>query len=133
MESYGFLTPRQMEVLKLRAQGYSQEEIAKLLGTSRENITIIEKRAREKVEKARVTIKVFESLKPIEVTIPSSLNLFSAPQVIFQAADRHGIKVRYNSTTVVGILRRKAGDKIVGNSIVEPIKIKILRSGEIVI
>ncbi|GCC11589.1 putative transcriptional regulator [archaeon] len=133
MEDYGFLTKRQMEVLGFRAQGYSQGEIAKLLGTSRENITIIDKRAREKVKKARTTIKIFESLEPVEITIPTSINLFSAPQFIFHAADRHEIRVRYNSTTVIGILRRKAGNCIVGNSVVEPIKIKILRSGHIVV
>ncbi len=130
---YGFLTERQFEVLKLRAQGLTQEEIAKILGTSRENVSVIEKRAKEKVEKARETIRAFESLNPVKIVLPQGLNLFSAPEVVFQKADMHGIKVRYNSTALIGIIRRKAGDKISVNTIAEPVEIKLLRNGDVII
>lgn len=38
-----FLTDTQIKVLKLRKKGLTQEEIAKMLGTSRANISMIEK------------------------------------------------------------------------------------------
>jgi len=130
---YGFLTERQFEVLKLRARGLTQEEIAKILGTSRENVSVLEKRAKEKVEKARETIRAFESLNPVKIVLPQGLNLFSAPEFVFQKADMHGIKVRYNSTALIGIIRRKAGDKIAVNTIAEPVEIKLLRNGDVII
>jgi len=127
------LTERQLQILKLRARGYKQKEVAEYMGTTRENVAILEKRARENVERARATIKAFDSLEPISLTLPVTINLFRAPELIFGEGDKHGIKVRCNSTAIVGILRRKAGDKIVGNSIVEPIEVKLLRNGDILI
>lgn len=131
--SYGFLTERQFEVLKLRAQGLTQEEIARILGTSRENVSVLEKRAKEKVKRARETIRAFESLNPVKIVLPQGLNLFSAPKVVFHKADIHGIKVRYNSTALIGIIRRKAGDKIAVNTIAEPVEIRLLRNGDVII
>jgi Tfx family DNA-binding protein len=42
----GFLTERQYKVLELRVKGYKQDEVARMLGTTRENIAMIEKKAR---------------------------------------------------------------------------------------
>ena len=47
------LTKKQIEILKLRSNGYSQADIAKKLGTSRANISAIEKSAWENVKRAR--------------------------------------------------------------------------------
>ena len=52
-EKKGHLTPQQYTVLKHRAEGKSQEETAKLLGTTRKNISLIERRARRKYRESR--------------------------------------------------------------------------------
>ncbi|RLG55442.1 MAG: transcriptional regulator, partial [Candidatus Hydrothermarchaeota archaeon] len=75
MTKESFLTEKQIKVLELRAKGYTQEQIAKILGTSRVNVTILEKKAKENVEKARKTIELFESLTPIKVTIKKDANI----------------------------------------------------------
>ena len=56
------LTKRQMEIMRLRHEGYSQEEIASGLGTTKQNISAIEKMARKNVERAENTIKFIKTL-----------------------------------------------------------------------
>ncbi len=51
------LTRRQMDVLKLRNEGYSQDEITKRGGTTKQNISTIEKMAWRNVKRAENTIK----------------------------------------------------------------------------
>ena len=46
------LTRRQMDVLKLRNEGYSQDEITKRRGTTEQNISTIEKMAWRNVKRA---------------------------------------------------------------------------------
>ncbi len=133
MAKESFLTEKQIKVLELRAKGYTQEQIAKILGTSRVNVTILEKKAKENVEKARKTIELFESLTPIKVTIKKDANIFEIPQIIFSEADKHGIEVVYNSTSIIGMVRRSAGDKIFGNRVIRDFEILILRSGKIIV
>lgn len=126
-----FLTPKQLGVLKLRSEGYTQEEIARKLRTTRENVTITEKRAKENVERARATIDAFEMLDPVEMRIEAGSEVFEIPRAIFKEADKYGIKVLYNTTSLVGIMRRKLGGKIRGNKISEGFKVLILRSGRV--
>lgn len=129
----GFLTEKQLKILELRAQGYKQREIAELLGTTRENVAILEKRARENVEKARRTIIAFESLSPVKVLLEEGEDLFSAPEKILRIADRHGIKVVHNKTSLIGMLRRHAGSRIQGNRIAGRVVVNLLRSGRVIV
>jgi len=133
MAKESFLTEKQIKVLELRAKGYTQEQIAKILGTSRVNVTILEKKAKENVEKARKTIELFESLTPIKVTIKKDANIFDIPEIIFSEADKHGIEIIYNSTSIIGLIRRNAEDKIFGNRVIKDFEILILRSGKIIV
>lgn len=126
-----FLTPNQLKVLELRARGLTQEEVAELIGTTRANVSIAEKRAKENIEKARKTLKAFEMLHPIVLNIPKETDLFQVPVLIYQEADKHGIKVLYNTTSLIGVLRRRAKSKISGNRVTEGFKILILRGGRV--
>ncbi len=54
---------KQWKILELRARGFTQLETAKKLGTSRANVSMIEWRARRKLDKARATIQVYENLQ----------------------------------------------------------------------
>lgn len=126
-----FLTSKQLKVLELRGKGYTQEEIAKMIGTSRVNVSITEKRAKDNIEKARNTLDAFERLDPIVLEVQAGIDVFQVPLLIFKEADKHGIKILYNTTSLIGILRRKAGEKIRGNKVVEGFRVLILRRGKV--
>jgi Tfx family DNA-binding protein len=59
-----FLTKRQIEVLKLRMKGLTQEQVADILKTSRENVANLENRAYVNIMRARITLKILEELNP---------------------------------------------------------------------
>ncbi len=59
------MTDRQWEVIRMRAEGLTQAEVAKRLKTTRENISIIEHRAHDKISAAKATLA---ALKDLEVT-----------------------------------------------------------------
>ncbi len=129
--SGSFLTERQLKILELRSKWHTQEEIARELGTTRENVTITERRARENVKKARRTIDAFEMLSPVEIEIEKGDDVFQVPDKILRMGDTNGIDILYNKTTIVSMLRRKAGDRIRGNKILDGFKVLLLRNGKI--
>jgi len=70
------LTRRQMEVLKLRNVGYTQAEIGKKIGKTKQNISTIEKMACRNVKKAENTIKFVKLLEtPIWFRVEGNINL----------------------------------------------------------
>jgi hypothetical protein len=127
-----FLTSKQLKVLELRGKGYTQEEIARLIGTSRVNVTITEKRAKENIQKARKTIEAYEKLNPVALEISRDMDIFEVPKRIFSEADKHGIKVLHNTPSLIGIMRRRLGDRIIGNKVTSKFKVQLLRSGKVI-
>ena len=64
------LTDRQMQVLKLRSRGITQDRVARQLKTTRENVSILESRARRNIKRAKATIEILEDLgMAIRITI----------------------------------------------------------------
>jgi Tfx family DNA-binding protein len=53
----GLLTDEQLNILGYRFDGLKQEEIARRLGTTRQNVSLIERRARGNIMKAEATLK----------------------------------------------------------------------------
>ena len=49
----GLLTDRQMEVLRYRKQGLTQQQIADIISTSKANVCTIEKSAMENIKRAK--------------------------------------------------------------------------------
>lgn len=57
---------KQWEILKLRARGLTQSETARRVGTSRANVSMIEWRAKKKLDRARGTLETYDSLQTSE-------------------------------------------------------------------
>lgn len=127
------LTEGQKKVLKLRDEGYTQREIAQILGTSRANVSIMEKRAKLNLEKARATIKEYSILvAPVRVRIKKGMDVLSVPKLIFKQADKRGIKVRLNSLELIARINAEKKDKIENRIIMEDFEVYIAKNGGIV-
>ncbi|MFV2040656.1 MAG: Tfx family DNA-binding protein [Candidatus Hydrothermarchaeales archaeon] len=122
----GLLTPRQREILKHRMTGKTQREIAEILGTSRENITIAEKRAREKVKRALETIREYEKITATPIDISEITDPTKIPKIIFTHADKVGLKVAHSATDIIELVEAYA--KTHGKT---PKKALLLESGKI--
>ncbi|WP_258085086.1 Tfx family DNA-binding protein [Thermococcus thermotolerans] len=105
MPSKSFLTEQQIRILRLRARGLKQSEIAEMLGTSRANISILERRALEKVEKARNTLLIWEQINSkISVEVRKGEDIFTVPVKLFRKADELKIKVPYSTAEIIAFL-----------------------------
>ncbi|WP_048159842.1 Tfx family DNA-binding protein [Thermococcus barophilus] len=100
-----FLTEQQIRILQLRAKGLKQSEIAELLGTSRANVSILEHRALEKIEKARNTLLIWEQINSkISVEVKKGEDIFTIPDKLFKKADELKIKVPYSTAEIIAFL-----------------------------
>lgn len=131
MKKIGLLTERQIEVLKLRAQGLTQEEVAERLKTSRENVTILEKRAYQNIKLARETLAALKTFGvSATVVIKPGTHLVDVPRIILNKADEANIKVKANFTRIFDEIRFKAGDKVKRSRVTRQITVKILPNGD---
>jgi Tfx family DNA-binding protein len=131
--NYGFLSDRQFEVLRLRIKkGLSQAEVASMLGTTRENVTIIEKKARRNIRLAEETIQAYKLLLCVtKVNIEAGTRLVDVPGIVIRAGDSIGVKLNVNFTRMYDEIRFKAGDCVSGSRVVKPFTIAIFRDGNI--
>jgi len=130
---HGFLSDRQFEVLRLRIRkGLSQAEVASTLGTTRENVTIIEKMARRNIRLAEETLQTYRLLLSVaKIKIEVDTHLIDVPGIVVKAGDSIGIKLKANFTRIYDEIRFKAGNCISGSRVVKPFTIAIFRDGSI--
>ena len=100
------LTDRQMEVLRYRKQGLTQQQIADIISTSKANVCTIEKSAMENIRRAKETLEFLYTLDATHLcTIPSGTDLFNVPAIIFGEAEKIKIKVKYDTISLINRLR----------------------------
>jgi len=128
----GLLTEEQLKVLAFRLDGLTQEGIARRLGTTRQNVSLIERRARGNVEKAEMTLRAYRRLRTAAtVELKPSTHLVDVPRMLVDAADGAGVKISIDFALVYKELRDEAGDSISGTRVVRPILLHVLRDGKI--
>ena len=126
-ESHSFFTERQLEVLTLRSHGLVQREIARRLSTTRANISILEKRAYEKVKRAKATLDLFNNLNvAVQVSIPPKTRVRDIPRLVFKQANAANIKMKLNNPRILEEVIFRASDKMV---VTNPLLITILPDG----
>ncbi len=126
------LTKAQVEVLKLRLTGLTQEEIASKFGTTRQNIAIIEKRGRRNLKLAEETIRVYEKITTAaSVKVRPGTHMVDIPRLVIDKADKANVKLRADFTRIYNEIRFKARECVKGAKIVKPITVLILKDGDI--
>jgi len=129
-----FLTDAQRRVLELRAKGLSQAEIARMFKTTRANISILERRARENIEKAERTVELAKRLRtPVILRVKAGEDLLGVPKRLLKAADVVGIKVSMSYPDLISEIRLRAATKIHGRSVKQDFEIALTSAGELII
>ncbi len=128
------LTDRQLEVLKLRSQGRSQQEVASILGTTRSNISILEKRAHQNIARAEKTLRQWMMIRaPISLIVPAGTDVFNIPEMVFKAADRKGLQLPSTSLDIIEQLRLKAPKLFKKRAVPKDIDVYITKDGELLV
>ena len=129
-----FLTARQLEVLQLRQQGSSQQDVADRLGTTRSNISILEKRAHQNIARAERTLLQWMMIRaPITCRAKAGTDVFDLPRMIFAAADEKGMRLPVTSLDIVVQLRRRAPKLFKKRSLEQDAEIYVTEEGEVMV
>jgi len=133
-ETKSFLTKRQVQVLLLRFQGFSQQEVAKMMGTTRANISKLERRAHQNIIASRKTIHDWMKIQaPIMSQIPVGTDVLRVPDMIFREADQVGIHLPANSIDLIVRLKDKAPFLFKRQNLPRDVVIFISREGQILL
>lgn len=128
---HGLLTERQMQILRLRKGGLKQGEIASRLGTTRQNVAILEHRAMRKIEDAATTLHMLEAEGTVCVTvIPAGTHVLDAVRMIIDDADTNGIRLKGNMVDLVSWVRSNMEGSIISGRINTGIRVMILSDGK---
>ena len=130
------LTERQMLVLRLRNDGRSQEEIASSLGTTKQNISAIEKMARKNIEQAENTIKFIKTLDaPVWFEVAVGTRLGDLVGMIYERADSETMKVhvRYDGVALASRIRDLAEKQVRHRVVVIGFEVGITGNGDVLV
>lgn len=134
MEEDTFLTEKQTTVLKLKAEGLNQSEIAEKLGTTRANICSIEKRANKNIKKAEKTTNLAKKIQsPVTVTIGAGEDILKSVKKIFSEADKAGVHVSVGTPELISKIKEKAEERLKGRRSTGQIELSLTPDGEIII
>jgi len=102
------------------------------MGTSRANISMIEKRARENVEKAKNTLRIYcNIIAPLKIEVSPGTDVLEIPEMVFTKSDEKNIHVNYNALEVIEFINKNAKKYIENRIVKEPFIINILENGDI--
>lgn len=132
MPSEHWLTEKQVEVLRLREDGKPQSEIAEMMGTTRSNISAIERNARRNIEKSKATLEMAKVLKaPVNLEIEKGVGLYAIPKLVFERGDDENINIDLSGPELLRKIRNKADPALKGKEVVGKLTIGISREGEV--
>lgn len=133
-EPKSFLTDRQMQVLRLRFLGHTQDEVAKITGTTRANVSKLERRAHQNIIAARQTMHDWMKVQaPIISQIPAGTDVLRVPEMVFLQADLAGIHLPINSIDLIVLLKAKAPYLFKKQNLPRDVAIFITGKGEILL
>ncbi len=133
-EMNSFLTKRQAQILRLRSQRHSQQEVAEFLGTTRANISKLERRAHQNIMMARRTIHDWIKIQaPIIAFIPAGTEVLNVPAKIFRAADLEGMHLPVNCIDLVLQLKTMAPSLFNRQNLPRDVDIFITCEGQILL
>lgn len=133
-DTSSFLTERQIFVLRMRSKDLSQQEVSEILGTTRSNVSILEKRAHQNVERAKNTLRQWTMIQaPVSVTVPEGTDVFEVPGRVFQEADRKGVRLSLNSLDLIVRLRSEAPQVLKKRVVLRDLEIFVTENGEVLV
>lgn len=134
MQRDTFLTPRQLEVLKLRAEGLTQQEIALKIGTTKQNVSMLERKARQNIERARRTLTVVKQLTaPVRVEAMVGDDIEQLTTKLYQMCDEKGIHIVHDRLELTSLIRERAKERVRHRLVVSPFEVAITPEGQVLI
>ncbi|HIH69999.1 Tfx family DNA-binding protein [Methermicoccus shengliensis] len=134
MEEGTFLTPRQVEVMRLRAMGLTQEEVAERMGTTKQNVSSLERRAKRTIERAKRTLRLARMLTaPVWIEAHVGDDIEQLAHEAYRRCDEQDIHIVHDRLELLSLIRKEVGDRVRHRLVVSSFEIAITREGEVLI
>jgi Tfx family DNA-binding protein len=127
----GFLTERQLEILRMRRSGMGYDDVAKTIGTTKENVMILEKRALRNIRLAKETLEAAASIVGQELVVPRGTRLVDVPPLVVDRANSSGVKLSVNMPTLMSQLSGALRNMIRDGALTEDVRIYLLPDGSV--
>ncbi|MEN6611014.1 MAG: Tfx family DNA-binding protein [Methanoregulaceae archaeon] len=125
------LTERQKEIVRYRAQGMTQQQIADLLNTSKGNIRTIEKTAGGNIPLAKEILLFIHTIDAQSLcTLKAESDLLDSIPLIMEAAGKLNIPVSTDPPDLINRLRAGYPQRIHGRHIREDSEVFLQDDGE---
>ncbi|MEM0155285.1 MAG: Tfx family DNA-binding protein [Thermoplasmataceae archaeon] len=129
-----FLTERQAEILRMRKNNISRMEIARLLKITRQDVTILEKRALRNVERAFNTIKFAnQEGYSVRLKVAEKTQILDAIREILDTGNRNGVKIALSIPELFTMIRMSQHGKIKNGILSSGMEINILPDGKVIL
>jgi Tfx family DNA-binding protein len=127
------LTRRQEEILKLRSKGLSQTTVSKLLGTTRENVALIERRIRRRARRDLESLASYlKAVSIATVVLEKGFTVREAVDLVIREADKAGVKLKATSTELAETIK-VLGSAAENRTINKRLYVFIGREGELIV
>jgi Tfx family DNA-binding protein len=84
----------------------TQKETAKALGSTRANVSMIELRARRKVDRAKQTLDAYRStLTDRFLSVPKGTRFYEIPPLVLGEGDRWGTHIQSNIVEIIRLVK----------------------------
>lgn len=128
----GLLTERQLQILELRKQRFTQEETAKKLGISRQDVSILERRAIRNINTAADTIQMAENIGVLKrARIASGLHILDVAKEIIRFADRENVKIKSTALGIMTLIQAAASSYLDNGVVTVTLEAIILPDGRV--
>jgi Tfx family DNA-binding protein len=132
-EGFPVLTRRQEEILKLRSKGLSQTTVSKLLGTTRENVALIERRIRRRARRDLESLASYlKAISIATVVLEKGFTIREAVDLVIREADKVGVKLKATSTELAETIK-VLGSAAENRTINKRLYVFIGREGELIV
>jgi Tfx family DNA-binding protein len=132
-EGFPVLTRRQEEILKLRSKGLSQTTVSKLLGTTRENVALIERRIRRRARRDLESLASYlKAVSIATVVLEKGFTVREAVDLVIREADKVGVKLKATSTELAETIK-VLGSAAENRTINKRLYVFIGREGELMV
>jgi DNA-binding protein, Tfx family len=124
------LTDRQIQVMKYRKNGMTQQQVAEKIQTSKANVCTIEKSARKNILLAKKTLDVYYALDGRALcTLPAGSDLFDSVPKIVEEAGKAGVRLSADPMDIINRLRGECPHRVHGRLIKKDIDVYLDESG----
>jgi len=126
------LTGRQLDVMRLRARGLTQQQVADELGTTKSNVSALEIAAHRNIERARNTLEMAAMVNArllVEVSAGTDVN--HVPTLLYRKADDNGVRIMVGGPEIIARIMSEVSDHVRGRLVTSPFEVAITKDGEL--